>query len=289
MKNLVIYNLTRRGFYSEIMNLCLAKIYCDFKNYKLIVNSRNWNARQNDGLSDYFIPYFIESHNYYTSQYFVEGKMKRFKIKQIIKHKICFLHELSLINNSIYKKILHIGGYNIKYNDDIWNDMRSSQFINSFDNTTWINMYSNLLKHFYQYNKQLNALIKTRINEIILPAKYIGVHIRKGDKIKEHDIQNIYIATDDISIIPQIKKLLPTYNIFYNHSVSQTGFCEKEFNKKTKNEKVNDVINVLIDVEILKSANYFIGTFSSNLSQIIPCFIKLDKCTSIDIDWHPIF
>lgn len=167
-------------------------------------------------------------------------------------------------------------------------------------------MYSNLLKHFYQYNKQLNALIKTRINEIILPAKYIGVHIRKGDKIssgemndidlkkyiekiKEHDIQNIYIATDDISIIPQIKKLLPTYNIFYNHSVSQTGFFEKEFNKKTKNEKVNDVINVLIDVEILKSANYFIGTFSSNLSRIIPCFIKLDKCTSIDIDWHPIF
>ena len=57
----IIYSLTQRGLYSELVNLALAKVFADNYGYILLVNSRHWNSKIKNGLSEWFIPYFDEN------------------------------------------------------------------------------------------------------------------------------------------------------------------------------------------------------------------------------------
>ena len=108
-----------------------------------------------------------------------------------------------------------------------------------------------------------------------MPDDFIGVHIRRGDKIttgemdnislkryvskiEEYDIDDVYIATDDISTINSIREALDNkYKIYHNPCLKTNGFDSKNF----------------------------IGTYSSNLSRVVPCIIGFDKCISLDDEW----
>ena len=59
----LIYSLGRRGFFSEINNMILAKIYAKDNNYEFSVNSLYWNCRLKKGLRDYFKLSLNENNN----------------------------------------------------------------------------------------------------------------------------------------------------------------------------------------------------------------------------------
>ena len=64
----IVYCLTGRGLYSELSNLALAYCYARLNGYRLVVNTRRWNARLKHGLTDYFQPFFPESQSLWTAQ-----------------------------------------------------------------------------------------------------------------------------------------------------------------------------------------------------------------------------
>ena len=140
-----------------------------------------------------------------------------------------------------------------------------------------------------------------------IPNNYIGVHIRRGDKITSKEMEeirldkyvntiinyksvssNVFIATDDTSIINDIKEKLNFhgFNIFYNSKNQSTGFNEAFFNKASKQTRREETINVLFDMDVLIHSKFFIGTYTSNLSRVVPFFLGLDKCISLDNDWN---
>lgn len=302
----VYYSLTGRGFYSEILNMLLAIIYCKKNDLTIIINTYCWNSRDKKGWEDYFLPTLRYTNQFSSSQIYFTGNKHRSNLRSIYKNPIKEVkHYTHCIANYFFKKRT-----NQMLSDDIIFSMRNQVFIESLGSKeNWINEFNKNIKQIYRYNNNLKEEIniyKERIG--ISKLNFIGVHVRRGDKIKSKEMENIhlqkyidairkqkeicniYIATDDISIIDELKvKLGEDYNVFHNIFLSKRGFEESKFNRMKKAKRILETKLAILDVDILSSSAYFIGTYSSNLSRIIPCFIGLDKCESIDIEWSPIF
>lgn len=304
MKPVVYYSLTQRGFYSEVMNLILAKIYCDKNDIKLIVNTRNWNSRYKKGWEDYFKPDFDTTNDLISSQYYVDGFGHKLAVGNFLKKPCIELGHLGRCLLNYYFRLTTRGGLS----EDIFFKMRNDLFLGSLKDCR-LEIESALIDT-YVYNDQLKAEILENKKAIGIYGKsYISVHVRRGDKIATKEMEYIeieqylaaikakgylskivYIATDDISVVEEIRLGLGEYySIFYNTLVSSVGFDADKHNKESRENRYCEAKLAILDVDILLNSEYFIGTYSSNLSRIIPCFKGLDACESLDIPWAPVF
>jgi hypothetical protein len=137
--------------------------------------------------------------------------------------------------------------------------------------------------------------------------KYISVHIRKGDKIstgesgfisndiyikeiydkcKELNIINVYYATDDIENLTEIMRKLPNLNHYYNNNNrNKTGYNNSNFNNLSSNDKKIEFDNMMIDFFTIVNSDFFICTFSSNVSRFVALYRDPTKCKSLDTKW----
>lgn len=293
MKKRLIYNLGRRGFFSEINNMILAKIFAQKNNYEFEVNSFYWNCRYKEGLRDYFELHFLENNNILSAQ-----QTRSDQKFVILPHNA---HDLFYNIIYVFNYIYMLFNKNIILGNTIFSYLRTKEFILSINQEEYKSEIRNLLN----YNKKLMCYYEKRIKELGLSEKYIGVHIRRGDKITTGEMKNIpikqyidsilasniksiYIATDDISVISKIKDSInrKDINIFYNTNSFNNGFNEGSFNHSNKKARYSETIELLFDVYVLSKATYFIGTYSSNLSRVIPCFINENNCKSLDEKWY---
>lgn len=302
-KNKIIYSLSTRGLYSELFNLCLAIVYANHNQKYLKLNTWLWNSRIKKGWEDYFEPTLDCSNNPFSAQDKVYTNEKPWFGKIYYKPKEFFSFYYRLILNYIY----HILHPNHLLTKDIFKVMRSKEFIHVILGENAFSIMASTFKQLYVLNNHTKNHLKQRIDGLRLPNDYIGVHIRRGDKITSKEMQeirldkyinaiithkdicsNVYIATDDISIINIIKEKLLSYgfNIFHNSHNKSTGFIEADFNSTSKQTRQEETLNVLLDMEVLIHSNFFIGTYTSNLSRVVPFFLGLDKCISLDNDWN---
>ncbi|MBO7044855.1 MAG: O-fucosyltransferase family protein [Prevotella sp.] len=302
-KHKIIYSLSTRGMYSELFNLCLAIVYARHYQKSLKLNTWLWNSRIKKGWLDYFEPTLDCSNNPFPAQDKVYTNEKPWIGKIYYKPKEFFSFYYRLILNYLYH-ILHPDHLLTK---DIFEDMRSKEFIHDILGKDAFSLMASSFKQMYVLNNKTKDYLKLRINGLRLPDDYIGVHVRRGDKITSKEMQdirldkyintiinyksissNVYIATDDTSIIHEIKKKLCPhgFNIFYNSLNQSTGFVEANFNNASKQARQEETINVLLDMDVLIHSNFFIGTYTSNLSRVVPFFLGLDKCISLDNDWN---
>lgn len=303
MKKKIIYSLSTRGMYSELFNLCLALVYAHHHRVSLELNTWLWNSRIRKGWLDYFEPTLECFNNPFSAQDKVYTNEKPWIGKIYYKPKEFFTFYYRQTLNYLY----HIIHPHHLLTKDIFEDMRSNEFIFSVLGEKAFNLMASSFKQMYRLNNNTKNHLKQRIGDLRLPDDYIGVHIRRGDKITAKEMQeihldkyvntiinykcissNVYIATDDTSIIGDIKeKISPHgFNIFYNRNNNSQGFNEADFNHSSKQNKKEETLNVLMDMEVLIHADFFIGTYTSNLSRVVPFFLGLDKCISLDNDWN---
>ena len=75
----LVFQLTDRGFASEINNMLSAILYCLLHDLEFILYSRSWNAFYEKGWQDYFLPFCKENKSllfYRSSAFSLEGKSK---------------------------------------------------------------------------------------------------------------------------------------------------------------------------------------------------------------------
>lgn len=302
-KTAIIYSLSTRGLYSELFNLCLANVYAQQKHLSLKLNTCLWNARIKKGWQDYFEPTLESSNNPLPAQDKVYTNEKPWIGKIYYNPYAFFSYYYRLLLNKFYL-VLHPNHLLTK---DVFNDMRSKGFIHDVLGKNAFNHMALSFKQLYLLNDDTKEMIRQRSEELELPNCYIGVHIRRGDKISSKEMQdihldryinaikkhndissNVYIATDDISIIDIIKQKVESLhiNIYYNRLNHSQGFIESEFNEASMQVKKEETLNVLLDMDILIHSQFFIGTYTSNLSRVVPFFLGLDKCESLDNDWN---
>ena len=298
----IIYSLTHRGLYSELVNLALAKVYADKYNYRLLVNSRNWNSKIDNGLSDWFIPYFEETHSILTYQEKIYNKEKPW-IGKIYYNPSAFW---GYWRERLYNKIFKFFNPTALLSKESFQRMHSGDFLSQYSEGELLNAVSNSFKKFYKYNALTQNSISEKKQYINIPDNYISVHIRRGDKIVTGEMEdinlniyvdairkysyisnNIYIATDDVTVISYISKKLSDTDIkiYYNKENKLKGFDEKTYNLKSDSVRRDEVLNMLFDMDMMINSSFFIGTFSSNVGCVVAMYLGLDKCHSIDVSW----
>lgn len=298
----IIYSLTHRGLYSELVNLALAKVYADKYNYRLLVNSRNWNSKIDNGLSDWFIPYFEETHSILTYQEKIYNNEKPW-IGKIYYNPSAFW---GYWRERLYNKIFKFFNPTALLSKESFQRMHSGDFLSQYSEGELLNAVSNSFKKFYNYNALTQNSISEKKQYINIPDNYISIHIRRGDKIVTGEMEdinlniyvdairkysyisnNIYIATDDVTVISYISKKLNDIdiNIYYNKDNKLKGFDEKTYNLKSDSVRRDEVLNMLFDMDMMINSSFFIGTFSSNVGCVVAMYLGLDKCHSIDVSW----
>lgn len=298
----IIYSLTHRGLYSELVNLALAKVYADKYNYQLLVNSRNWNSKIDNGLSDWFIPYFEETHSILTYQEKIYNNEKPW-IGKIYYNPSAFW---GYWRERLYNKIFKFFNPTALLSKESFQRMHSGDFLSQYSEGELLNAVSNSFKKFYNYNALTQNSISEKKQYINIPDNYISVHIRRGDKIVTGEMEdidlniyadairkysyisnNIYIATDDVTVISYISKKMSDIdtNIYYNKENKLKGFDEKTYNLKSDSVRRDEVLNMLFDMDMMINSSFFIGTFSSNVGCVVAMYLGLDKCHSIDVSW----
>ena len=298
----IIYSLTHRGLYSELVNLALAKVYADKYNYRLLVNSRNWNSKIDNGLSDWFIPYFKETHSILTYQEKIYNNEKPW-IGKIYYNPSAFW---GYWRERLYNKIFKFFNPTALLSKESFQRMHSGDFLSQYSEGELLNAVSNSFKKFYKYNALTQNSISEKKQYINIPDNYISIHIRRGDKIVTGEMEdislniyvdairkysyisnNIYIATDDVTVISYISKKLSDIDIkiYYNKENKLKGFDEKTYNLKSDFVRRDEVLNMLFDMDMMINSSFFIGTFSSNVGCVVAMYLGLDKCHSIDVSW----
>lgn len=304
-KSTIIYCLSTRGLYSELFNLCLADVYAQKRHLALKLNTWLWNSRVDKGWQDYFEPTVACSNSPLSAQDRVYTNEKPWIGKIYYNPKAFYSFYFRLFLNQLYR-CLHPTHLLTK---DIFSDMRSEQFVHDVLGKDAFSMMLESFRRLYVLNDETSELIRQRKKALKLPESYIGVHIRRGDKITTHEMNdihldryvnailqyksvssNIYIATDDTSVVDYIQQKTAGqhFNIFYNFQNKSQGFDEQTFNQASKEARREETLNVLLDMDVLVHSSFFIGTYTSNLSRVVPFFLGLDRCVSLDNDWNVI-
>lgn len=248
------------GFFSEFNNLILAILYClvnkiKFKLY--LVNAKGFP--NNKGFEEFFMPFcreliydadteFNNIFNFPKNE--VEVLLPAMKEKYGINYFVYF-------NSYMFNKMRN-------------NDFRNSHFIIKelgIDGDIY-NAFGIIAKNIFRFNNETKKEIYKLINNLNLPKKYIGFHIRAGDKIteaelikpekyieslkKHSDIKDIFISMDDYSVVEKLKNQYGSkYNIYALTNKEELGYNQGNFEMSNKNEKYNHLIEFFASIEIL--------------------------------------
>lgn len=157
---------------------------------------------------------------------------------------------------------------------------------------------------------QLNEKTKERLGSI--PVYDVAVHCRTGDKITWGEMEKIeiidyvneikkvpdlpenptiFLMTDNGKVVTEFKSLIPTsWKIFTYTKEEIDAYDQHTFNDKTSKQKIAEIYQFLLEMEIAKASKAFIGTLSSNVGLYIiltgnHIYVKsLDFDTNIILD-----
>ena len=276
------------GFFSEFNNLILAILYClvnkiKFKLY--LVNAKGFP--NNKGFEEFFMPFckeLIYDADTEFNNIFNFPKNEAEVLLPIMKYK----YGISYFTTDIF--------YNMRYND-----FRNSHFIIKelgIDGDIY-NAFGIIAKNIFRFNNETKKEIYKLINNLNLPKKYIGFHIRAGDKIteaelikpekyieslkKHSDIKDIFISTDDYSVVEKLKNQYGSkYNIYALTNKEELGYNQGDFEMSNKNEKYNHLIEFFASIEILLHSELCFGSYTSNPSIFLGAVLGKEKFIEVN-------
>ena len=148
----------------------------------------------------------------------------------------------------------------------------------------WIGQFC---KYIFKFQPSLENEIINKKRDLGFGKPIVGVHIRRTDKIsseallheveeymywvelyykklsRKQDIEkkSVYLSTDDVSVVTQLKKLYPKYAFVNDHHVSETATITKRYT----DESLRGIIG---DIELLSDTDFLVCTFSSQVCRL---------------------
>lgn len=276
------------GFFSEFNHIIMAILYClvnkiKFKLY--LINASNFS--NDKGWEEFFIPFCNELIYNADTEF---NNLFNF-------HK----NDIEVLLPIIKQK------YGINYfTPDIFDKMRDRDFFDSHFSIKELGIDGNIYhafgiiaKNIFKFNSETKNEIDKLIKDINLPEKYVSFHIRAGDKITEFeliepekyikslkkysDIKDIFISTDDYSIIKKLQnKYGSYYNIYTLTNKNEFGYNQGDFESLNKKDKYNHLIKLFASIEILLNSQLCIGSYTTNPSIFVGAILGKSKFIEIN-------
>lgn len=285
----LIYPLTDRGWASEINNLALVMLYCLENGIELQLYTEGWNS----GKWDYYFEPFCQT---FTSPMkvpvfiFSDAGKKRKLYKTF--HKLAYKNTY-LTDNQRWNSIKNMGKESRHYeypdlniNGDIFHAMQQ--------------LFAMLLRPIATFKEEIDATLETFEARSVL-----GIHVRRGDKlIREAGMfpveeyvtkaqqasfafSKMFIASDSGQTLTEFEAAFPEMAYTSFCDVKSEGHDQRTFNNRTIEARVADTKKLIKDIYILKTAPYFVGTFSSNVGRLVHTLRNGKDSLSLDETWYP--
>ena len=275
------------GFFSEYNNMILAMLYCLKHKIRFVLYSKDATFRYKKGWTDYFIPFCDEDFlPYQRHNPRVAAPSKKYDPRVILHH--------------IFRP-------NTFLTFELWNSfhnrkMETEQFIIPELEITGDLQHAcqKLINLTWRYNESTQNEIDNYIYSLCLPEKFLGFHIRSGDKIQEADLWDIsiyfekaqnysdlksaFILTDDYRIIEIINSRFKEWKIFTLCKKEEKGFYFKDFLQEEREGVKEAHIRLFASIEILSRAELFVGTFSSNIGMFLGMRMNPEKVHGVDLE-----
>jgi hypothetical protein len=274
MANKVTFSFTNSGFFSEINNFILGALYAKKNKLDLVIDFSSLAFIDESTLTSIIdfqkfqilkskIVSNASTRNYGTYLFPNTGKARA---NRLIKY---------FYFNLIYIFYLKVLGCNIDILQKHWKNIRKTR----------LHLNINDKEFLYKIAKRL--WIHNTHNKYSKLGLYIGVHIRRGDKIietefhnnrkyileikkycKKYDTREVVLFTDSIKDCKLIKEKLKKYNIhLIPHDIE--GYHHKEFLKKPSIYKTKSTLMICDVVNYMNDAAHFIGSNDGNLSAFV--------------------
>lgn len=283
------------GFFSEYNNMILAMLYCLDNQIQFRICAGPTNFHLQNGWNGFFLPFCDQAKNngaHYRDQFFWKRQIKcLFKFRN-----------LSGLKNFIPAKWRY---RSVLLTQDLFPFCRSIEIMDKHYNIPELGIdgdlqdaCSKLIEITWRYNDSTSKKIKEYLQSIDLPSRYIGFHIRGGDKyiehplesidayfrkVNDHSIKDAFVLTDDYSIIEEIEHNYPDWNIFTLCDKSERGYYFKQFLSQDEERIHQQYIKLFASIDILANSVQFIGTFSSNPGMYLGMRNRR-ICTGVDFD-----
>lgn len=278
------------GYFSEFNNMILAIVYCLKNRIKFELYSSSNYYSNNNSWTDFFIPFC--DLNYSKSNEVIN--LRPYQIDNHFNYRF----------KKIYFKLIN----NIDYlTQDLWPEFHdkgnefAKQIFNipelGLKNLSLLQITQLIIDNIWTYNNKSEDIVDKIKNEITLPSNYISVHIRSGDKFLEKelflmneymnvvaqiDCNDIFVLTDDYTIIENLINNYPKYNFFTLCKQSERGYFHKNFVQMSDDVKYQSHLRLFASIDLCAKSEKFIGTFSSNPGMYMGMRIGEEKCIGID-------
>ena len=260
MKKKLVFHLGHSaGFYSEFNNMVLAILYCRYNDIEFQLFSADANFGKSKGWNDFFIPFCHETrsriHHYINNRSTKPTGRKRKILLAFYK----FFHPNTYLTYELWNRIRHMD------EDHPLEEIRQR--------------CSSIIGEIYRFNDMTKREVETLEKKNEMGGLYLGLQIRRGDKVIEHQdvnlleylsidavssFERIFVATDDFGMVQAVKSALPGCKVYSLTAPNEKGYDHKAFMKLSKEQKAKQLMNLFAQMEILNKANKVICTYSSN-------------------------
>jgi len=281
------------GFFSEYNNMIFTLHYSLVNNIEFLLNSNSANFSFNRGWEDYFMP-FANGSKFILNKYYnirlAPPVVVRFRDK---------------IGYSIFRFFLKLNNIDFVTWQILPEALKQKTDINYSIpglglNGTLFENCRKLSELIWQFRQDIKTEIEKIEASFSIPVPYIGFHIRRGDKKKETNLVPIvnyfreaekftsirsgFVATDDYTVIEELTQKFPSWTIYTLSTNIERGYSQNVQARKPKLQIRSEMIRLFAEIELLAKAEYFFGTFSSNVSLYLAWRIPRERCIGVDFN-----
>lgn len=278
------------GFFSEFNNMVLAMLYClDNRIRFTLYTPPDGTLAIKEGWNDYFQPFCEQTtaafHKVHNERIFLKPPSRRQKaIRALWKWR---------------------GGFDY-FTYELWDAFRSPRFIQkTFDlpdlaiHGDLLSATSRLIGMLWRYSDGIREPIQRRIQGLELPEKFIGLHIRGGDKVQEAkvfapddymalvqrhtDLRDVFVLTDEFRFVRHLRANYAGYRFYTTCGPHETGYDFPAFQKLDKATQFGEYAKLLASMDVLSRAVLAFGSRKTNPGMFLGMSIG-KKFIGIDSD-----
>ena len=173
--------------------------------------------------------------------------------------------------------------------DPVRHRKRDIQSLYAYDkDNIWLKKW--MLRRLFRIREHVRNTACTVLNDMGLNEEYIALSIRRGDKYLEHEIEKslqpyldrvenaiqkhfggkiptIFVASDDCSVMSEIREMQPTWNfVGACDDASEDGFVLTSVSQWTIKQTDRHFTKFITEMIAMASAKYFIGVSTTNVA-----------------------
>ncbi|WP_273444865.1 hypothetical protein [Neolewinella agarilytica] len=97
----------------------------------------------------------------------------------------------------------------------------------------------------------------------------------------------VLVLCDYYRAFEELQDALPEYQLLTNTPSNVRGHDQRTFNRQPKEVIYQDTVRFIVDIELARNAQVFIGSHHSNVFRLVEYF-KLKNCYSVAPDFQDI-